>query len=540
MGPSSSINIAVHTAIECIPGWTTTEYRTPNPWPPRSFLRRTQSSPCKRPPSFLGLDRGRGSACWGIDLAARRLENSATHVRTLRRQEHQDSTNLRLLIGSADGFQQTALTSNDSRHYANTLFNVLRGGIPLRGYLADKKDLLDFIRVRNHAIADSSYLEALPRTIDLTKVSQPDNPQLRRLLSEYLPFGYSRRHGDPSRPWNAFEIRTRDEKGNVTLDYSGNWRDVFQNWEALGRSFPHFYPAMIATFVNASTADGYNPYRIGRSGVDWEVPDESDPWASIGYWGDHQINYLLCLLEWAHAHAPTTLAQLLNTRIFSYMQVPYRLAEHEQILSDPKNSVHFDWDLHGKISERVQEMGSDGCLLQTPEGQPVLVTLAEKLLVPALAKFCAFVPGGGIWLNTQRPEWNDANNALAGWGCSLVTLFHLYRYLQFLGQLYEAQEDTQYQVSKEVAEWCSDVENELAGCGEIDNPTAQFCSMDALGRAASRYRANLYAHGIQNDSTLIEASSLAEFAALRVKRFSQRSIKRFRRIISRIPIRSSM
>ena len=442
------------------------------------------------------------------------LDNSATHVRTLRRQEHQDTTNLRLLIGSADGFQQTALTSNDSRHYANSLFNVMRGGIPLRGYLADKKDLLDFIRVRNHALADSSYLEVLPRTIDLTKVPQPEDPQLHRLLSEYLPFGYSRRHGDPSRPWNAFEIRTHDEKGNVILDYSGNWRDLFQNWEALGRSFPHYYPAMIATFVNASTADGYNPYRIGRSGVDWEVPDESDPWASIGYWGDHQINYLLCLLEWAYAHDPTGLAQLLNTRIFSYMQVPYRLAEHEQILSDPKNSVHFDWDLHGQISERVRKMGSDGRLLQTPEGQPVLVTLAEKLLVPAIAKFCALVPGGGIWLNTQRPEWNDANNALAGWGCSLVTLFHLYRYLQFLGQLYEAQEDVQYQVSKEVADWCSDVENELANCGEINNPTAQFRSMDTLGRAASRYRANLYAHGLQKKSTLIEASSLAEFCSL--------------------------
>ncbi|MCY4673901.1 MAG: hypothetical protein OXD43_09110 [Bacteroidetes bacterium] len=445
------------------------------------------------------------------------LENSAAYVRTLRRQEHQDTTDLRHLIGSADGFQQTARASNDSRHYANTLFNVMRGGIPLRGYLADKNDLIDFVRVRNHTLARSPYLEALPGTVDLTMVHQPEDLQLRRLISEYLPLGYSRRHGDPSRPWNAFEIRTHDEKGNLVLDYSGNWRDLFQNWEALGRSFPHYYPAMIATFVNASTADGYNPYRIERSGVDWEVPDESDPWASIGYWGDHQINYLLCLLEWAYAHDPTRLTRLLNMRIFSYMQVPYRLAEHEQILSDPKNSVHFDWDLHGQISERVQEMGSDGRLLQTPDGQPILVTLAEKLLVPALAKLCALVPGGGIWLNTQRPEWNDANNALAGWGCSLVTLFHLYRYLQFVGQLYKAQEGIQYLVSKEVADWRSDVENELMSCGKINDPTAQFNSMDALGRVASRYRANLYAQGIQKEPVPIEASNLAEFCSLACK-----------------------
>ena len=41
--------------------------------------------------------------------------------------------------------------------------------------------------------------------------------------------------------------------------------------------------------------------------------------------------------------------------------------------------------------------------------------------------------------------------------------------------------------------------------------------MDGLGRVASRYRANLYAHGIQKGPTLIEASSLAEFCSLASK-----------------------
>ena len=41
--------------------------------------------------------------------------------------------------------------------------------------------------------------------------------------------------------------------------------------------------------------------------------------------------------------------------------------------------------------------------------------------MPALVKLSNLVPGGGVWLNTQRPEWNDANNALAGWGLSVVT-----------------------------------------------------------------------------------------------------------------------
>jgi hypothetical protein len=43
-----------------------------------------------------------------------------------------------------------------------------------------------------------------------------------------------------------------------------------------------------------------------------------------------------------------------------------------------------------------------------------------------------------VWLNTQRPEWNDANNALAGWGLSVVTVGAIRRYLDFLHALFAA------------------------------------------------------------------------------------------------------
>ena len=65
-------------------------------------------------------------------------------------------------------------------------------------------------------------------------------------------------------------------------------------------------------------------------------------------------------------------------------------------------------------------------------------TLAEKLAVIVLAKAGSLVPGGGLWLHTQRPEWNDANNALAGWGLSMVTVYYLRRYLTFLDKLFTA------------------------------------------------------------------------------------------------------
>ena len=80
----------------------------------------------------------------------------------------------------------------------------------------------------------------------------------------------------------AFSIRLRDENGQPRYSYEGNWRDIFQNWEALCRSFPAFLVPVIAKFVNATTLDGHNPYRITRAGVDWEVPDPEDPWANSG------------------------------------------------------------------------------------------------------------------------------------------------------------------------------------------------------------------------------------------------------------------
>ncbi len=442
------------------------------------------------------------------------LENSSALIRQLRLQEKKDTVDLRKLIAGADGLQKTSQPTHDLRHYSNTLFNGMRGGIPPRGYIADKNDLIRFIHERNRPLSSSPFLQSLPDSIDLTQIPAPENPQLHRLITEYLPLAYSRRHGDPSRPWNVFQIRTHSDHGDILLDYSGNWRDLFQNWEALGRSFPHLYPAMLTTFLNASSADGYNPYRIERTGVDWEIPDESDPWASIGYWGDHQITYLLCLLEWTHSHDPEKLPQLMGLSIFTYVQIPYRLAEFEQILDDPKHSVAFDWDLHDRILAQVEKIGGDGRLLMTPTGEPILVTLAEKLLVPALAKLCAMIPGAGIWLNTQRPEWNDANNALAGWGCSLVTLFHLRHYLRFVQQLFELDLTCTFPISVEISSWMDEIKPALRNCPRVSSASERFEIMIELGQAASTYRSQLNNHGLQNEFISLDAHQLAEFCAL--------------------------
>ena len=77
-------------------------------------------------------------------------------------------------------------------------------------------------------------------------------------------------------------------------------------------------------------------------------------------------------------------------------------------------------------------MGADGKLVLDADGNVYQVNLLEKLLVPLLGKLGNLVIDGGIWLNTQRPEWNDANNALVGQGLSMVTLYYMRRYIRFL------------------------------------------------------------------------------------------------------------
>ena len=409
------------------------------------------------------------------------------------------------IMGRADGFQAAAEVNVAMHHYANVLFNVLRGGIFDDHYNISGWDFLCTVRSFNRNVYQSNQtlLDGLPDSLTLSDlldtVQQHGDSQLARLAHEYLPIRFGRRHGDPSRPWNQFAIKLWDDHGNKLLSYEGNWRDIFQNWEALAFSYPEFVESIIAKFVNASTMDGYNPYRITKEGIDWEVEEPDDPWSYIGYWGDHQIIYLQKLLELSRAFHPTRLGDLLHEPVFCYANVPYRLRSFEASLQDPKNTVDFDEALAEKIEQRVSDLGADGKLVQDSDGAVYQVTLLEKLLVPLLAKLGNLVIDGGIWMNTQRPEWNDANNALVGQGLSMVTLYYLRRYVRFLKELL-ATDTRPISLSSEVSEWLAETATALAatrpllGSGPI-SANSRYDALVALGQAYSGYRQRVYAQG---------------------------------------------
>jgi hypothetical protein len=431
---------------------------------------------------------------------------------------------LAALVGSADGGQQTAQENVATHHFANTLFNIMRGGIFADGYNLPTADVRDFLHTRNRPIAQkyAADLANLPASISLEALlswaKAQDDPALLRLAYEYMPLRFSRRHGDPSRPWNQFAINLKKPDGTAKLDYQGNWRDIFQNWEPLARTYPAYLPSIIAKFLNATTADGYNPYRVTRNGIEWEVPEPHNPWSNIGYWSDHQIIYLQKLLEMAEQSSPQQLADLLNAPIYSYANVPYRLKPYAAMLANWADTIEFDWELEGEIATAVSHLGTDGKLVLDETGNVRHVTMMEKMLALLLAKLANFVPDGGIWMNTQRPEWNDANNALVGKGISVVTAAYLTRFVTFWQTQLAHTSETTFAVNETLATLFRQLQEAFeqaqphleAGF----TPATRKGLMDELGTAVSAYRAAIYTNGVPSAQTALPRETIHAFLAL--------------------------
>lgn len=432
------------------------------------------------------------------------------------------TTNLLKLIGNADGLQSTADSLKDARHYSNVMYNIMRGGIFDQHYMIEKSDFVSYLKKANNRVFDKQQgvLESLPEVFDrhtlLARIDGSSDKDFIRLTKEYLPLKFSRRHGDPSRPWNRFSINTRSEvDGSKILDYEGNWRDIFQNWEALAHSYPDFMEGMIFKFLNASTFDGYNPYRVTKGGFDWETIEPDDPWSYIGYWGDHQIIYLLKFLEFYTKHQPREFKNLFSDEVFVYANVPYKIKTYEEILKNPKDTIDFDGEGDEAIREKLAEIGADGALLEGASATIHHVNFIEKILATVLAKVSNFIPEGGIWMNTQRPEWNDANNALVGNGVSMVTLYYLRRFLTFFEKSLEGAESTEVSISAELSDFFEAIktvltENKSVLSGSVDD-TARKVITDGLGLAGSKYRTTIYEHGFSGEK---KALSLEDVKAL--------------------------
>ncbi len=447
-----------------------------------------------------------------------------THLAEKIRQDIEAGTqNLIQLVAKADGLQFTADKLTDTRHYSNVLFNIMRGGIFDDNYQIKKKDFLSYLHKANKEVVwrNPEFIRSLENDFSQSALKEllakSNDADLIRLSIEYLPLKFSRRHGDPSRPWNYFSINIQNETdGSEILDYEGNWRDLFQNWEALAFSYPEFIEGMIFKFLNASTFDGYNPYRVTKDGFDWETIEPDNPWSYIGYWGDHQIIYLQKFFEIVEKYHPGKLQSFFDKEWFVYAAVPYVIKPYDQILHNPKDTIAFDHNWDTAIRKQREELGADGALLMTDTKEIYHVNFLEKIMATVLAKMSNFIPEAGIWLNTQRPEWNDANNALVGNGVSMVTLYYLHRFMKFFSNMLEEADLENIKVSSELIEFYHSVRETLYEFAPLlaaemkDTDKKEF--IDRLGMAASEYRQHIYQSGFWGKKRSVSLSGLKKFS----------------------------
>lgn len=430
---------------------------------------------------------------------------------------------LRHLVGQADGLMKTGQNVMDARHYSNVLFNIMRGGVFKHGYEIQKSQLIEEVQHFNPKVYSSNvdFFNSLPETLtynELFDSVKGMDADLVRLCSHHLPLSFSRRHGDPSRPWNRFNVTSSKEGDRISFE--GNWRDIFQNWEALSFSYPYFVFGMIHRFLNASTIDGYNPYRITNEGVDWEVEEPHDPWSFIGYWGDHQIIYLLRLLEVCNSHFPIGLTELNRGEQFVFTNLPYRIKGFDSILADPRSTIVYDREVESEIASRMRERGADGNLVYADDAI-LHASLLDKLLLTLFVKMSNFIPNGGIWLNTQRPEWNDANNALAGNGLSMVTVYHIKSYLNFIED-WVGRLEGEIELNAQLEDFFASVVEALEPYSSADSisATERFEIASKLGKAGEAYRNTVYEHP-SSQRTQVSKSELKSWLETLLKSVSK-------------------
>ena len=121
-------------------------------------------------------------------------------------------------------------------------------------------------------------------------------------------------------------------------------------------------------------------------------------------------------------------------------------------------------------------------------------------------------------MNTQRPEWNDANNALVGNGISMVTLYYLRRYIIFFREvLLNIRVDT-LDTSKEVSDWFECLvailkSDSLKSYLDTKDPEIRMEIIHQLGTAFSHYREIIYKSGFSGKQK-VEIKKVVDFLDL--------------------------
>ena len=118
-------------------------------------------------------------------------------------------------------------------------------------------------------------------------------------------------------------------------------------------------------------------------------------------------------------------------------------------------------------------------------------------------------------MNTQRPEWNDANNALVGNGVSMVTLYYLRRFLKFFDTTLKSTNTQNVEISIELIEFFNGVSKTLQDHKNLlddkISDTDRKTILDGLGKAASQYRLSIYDQSFSGSKSGLSIQDISSF-----------------------------
>ena len=188
---------------------------------------------------------------------------------------------------------------------------------------------------------------------------------------------------------------------SAPIGYQGNWRDIFQNWEALAWSHPELVDSMVLTFLNATTVDGYNPYRISHEGHRLGGARSRTTRGRISATGatTRSSTFSGCSTS---PNASTRAGSTPSRRaLCTSGDVPYRIDGYDDIVADPYDTITFDASADARARRRAATLGGDGRLVHDRSG--AAGPPWPRSFPAAGGESGQPVPGGGIWMTTQRP-----------------------------------------------------------------------------------------------------------------------------------------
>ena len=106
-------------------------------------------------------DTHRWSIIADVDQDAAQIEALRKEIESdsissaLEEEIQKSSTNLVQKVAASDGLSITSDRTRDSRHYSNTLYNIMRGGIPVEGYFINLLGFCEYLSIRNRQILES-------------------------------------------------------------------------------------------------------------------------------------------------------------------------------------------------------------------------------------------------------------------------------------------------------------------------------------------------------------------------------------------------